>query len=165
MGWPESWMMYYNFAVLLGEIGFSFLLSYVILYFTRFDLRMVGVVVNTLGLVITGVSLMYLDELPIAGLFASQVAMIVLINYGWVFPELFKTFSVIGRYTTMGTTWAIARFISFFTCTFLISRLIEWYGLGMGALILIMVINAFAFIGFVIMKPYSTIQKELGYAY
>jgi MFS family permease len=158
MGWTEQNMLLYNLLVTLGEHGLRFLLFSVVIYKTNFDLKRTGIFCNLVGLILISSCLLFLDEWPVVTIFMAQIGMMSLINYGWITPDIFKTFSVIGRFSLMSRTWALARFANFFICIFILNALIESWGLGKGSLILIVCVNVISFAAFFLMKPYSSFE-------
>lgn len=160
MAWGQQALIWYNLALTFVQHALTLALFWFVTHRTSLNLRITGLVSFGMGISIISLCLLNLDHLPVAVIFMSQVALMSLVNYGWITPDIFKTFSVIGRYTTMARTWACAKFINFFICIFVLKAAISAYGLGHGSLLVLLVINCIAVIAFFIMKPYSSMVRQ-----
>ncbi len=160
MGGGDQYLIWYNVLVTLGEHCTTLLIFWIVTRWTSFNLRVTGLLSTLLGLSIISYCLLNLETLSIYSIFIGQVALMSLVNYCWITPDIFKTFSVIGRYTTMARTWSIARLINFPICIFILNFAITTYGLGKGSLYILLVINFISLFSYFIMRPYSSYVGE-----
>ena len=161
MGWTETDMVLYNLFVILGEHVLSFCIYGGVVFFTAWNIRYVGLICNLVGCSVFFYALLQLENLSIPAIFVSQVIFMALVNYCWLTAEIFKVFSVIGRFTNMASTWALARLINFFICVFGIDYIVKLYGLGYGCFIVLLIINVLSLFAFAIVKPYSSLVQRV----
>ena len=81
-------------------------------------------------------------------------------NFSWISGDIFKSFSVIGRFTNMGGTWALARLCNFPICVIAMKYYTEHFGMSWTALNLVLPVCTISFLAFFIVRPHHKIWPQ-----
>jgi MFS family permease len=159
-GWGMSEIMLWNIALTFAEHALGLSLFWLVCYKTHLSLMTIGRILYSSGLIIFTYLLWHLETLPLWALFLTQLSIMGLPNFSWISGDIFKSFSVIGRFTNMAGMWAIARLCNFPICVIAMKYFSENFGMSWTGLHLVLPVCAISFLAFFIVKPYYDVWPQ-----
>jgi hypothetical protein len=155
-----SEIMLWNIALTFAEHALGLSLFWLVCYKTHLSLMTIGRILYSSGLIIFTYLLWHLETLPLWALFLTQLSIMGLPNFSWISGDIFKSFSVIGRFTNMAGMWAIARLCNFPICVIAMKYFSENFGMSWTGLHLVLPVCAISFLAFFIVKPYYDVWPQ-----